>query len=40
MEAVTGEMLTLLWRDWPEEEKFVRQRDQVGLLPTPRSTAN
>lgn len=40
VEAVTGEMVTLSWRDWADEPRFVRQRDQIGLLPVPKSTAN
>jgi hypothetical protein len=41
VQAVTGELFTLLWRDWPDEfPKFVRTRDQIGLLPQPKSKAN
>jgi hypothetical protein len=40
VQAVTGEMFTLLWRDWPDEfPKFVRTRDQIGLLPQSKSNA-
>jgi hypothetical protein len=38
--AVTGEMITLTWRDWPDEPRFVRTRDQIGLLPLIKSSPN
>ena len=40
VEAVTGSTLTLSWRDWPDEPRFQRTRDQVALLPVPQSNAN
>jgi hypothetical protein len=29
---VDGDMLTLRWRDYPRERRFIRHRDRVGLL--------
>jgi hypothetical protein len=31
--AVVGEMLTLEWRDYPEEGEVIRHRSKVALLP-------
>ena len=33
VERVEGELLTLRWRDWPKEPRFVRRRKQLALLP-------
>ena len=30
--AVNDDLLTLSWRDWPEEPHFVRRRSQIALL--------
>ena len=35
---ISGEMLTLRWRDYPRERKFSRHRHRIGLLfPNPKS---
>jgi hypothetical protein len=41
VERVVGEMLTLKWRDWPDEPVFVKTREQVALMhPAAKSKSN
>ena len=33
VQKITGDLVTLRWRDFPEEPPFARRADQLGYLP-------